>query len=133
MNGVVPPDSRPTPVKPGTSASPSPGVAVFKDGGAYGTVTRVESPFGNLDTSLLESEIRSIGIGSGDSFQVRCRDRTFDVLLGSTFGDVPAGEWVAFSSPEGTLKIARNLASAAEASGCKAGDPVFVSRRPLVK
>ena len=129
MNGVVPPESQPAPVKP-TSAL---GVALFKDGGAYGTVTRVELPFGNLDTSFIESEIRSIGIASGDSFQVRCRDRAFAVLLGNAFGDVPAGEWVAFSSSEGILKIARNLANAAEASGCGAGDTLFVSRRPPVK
>jgi hypothetical protein len=131
MNGVVPPDSQPAPVKPG--ALQPLGVAVFKDGGAYGTVTRVELPFGNLDTSFVESEIQSIGIAVGDSFQMRCRDRTFDVLLGKAFGDVPAGEWVAFSSPESTLKIARNLANAAEASGCNAGDTLFVSKRPAVR
>jgi hypothetical protein len=90
MNGIVPPASQPVPVKPG---APQPlGVAVFRDGGAYGTVTRVELPFGNLDTSFVESEMRSIGIASGDTFQVRCHDGTFDVLLGSAFGDVPAGE-----------------------------------------
>jgi hypothetical protein len=131
MNGVMPPDSQPAPVKPG---APQPlGVAIFKDGGAYGTVTRVELPFGNLDTSFVESEMRSIGIVSGDTFQVRCHDGTFDVLLGSAFRDVPAGEWVAFASPEGTLKIARNLANAAEASGCKAGDTLFVFKRPAVR
>lgn len=129
MNGIVPPASRSVQVE-STSA---PITTVFKDGGAYGTVTRVELPFGNLDTSFVESDVQSIGIASGDAFQVRCRDKAFDILLGKNFRDVPSGEWVAFSSLQGTLKIARNFASAAEASGCKAGDSLFVSKRPHVK
>ena len=129
MNGIVPPASRPEPV-----TTPSASVAtVFKDGGAYGTVTRVELPFGNLDTSIVESDVRSIGIAPGDSFQVRCGDKTVDIFLGRGFGDVSVGEWVALFSLQGTLKIARNRVSAAEASGCKAGDTLFVSKRPRAK
>ena len=129
MNRIVPPASRPVPVEP----TSTPVATVFKDGGAYGTVTRVELPFGNLDTSILESDVQSIGIAFGDSFHVRCRDKALDVLLGSNYGDVPRGEWIALFSLQGTLKIARNFASAAEASGCRAGDSVFVSKRPRVK
>ncbi len=129
MNGIVPPASRPVPVE----ATSVPVPTVFKDGGADGTVTRVELPFGNLDTSLMEPDVRSIGIAFGDSFQVRCRGKDFNVLLGKKFGDVPRGEWVAFFSLQGTLKIARNLGNAAEASGCKAGDSLFVSKSPRVK
>jgi uncharacterized damage-inducible protein DinB len=129
MNGIVPPASRPEPV-----AAPSASVAtVFKDGGAYGAVTRVELPFGNLDTSIVESDVMSIGIAPGDSFQVRCRDKTVDIKLGSSFEDVPVGEWVAVFSLQGSLRIARSFASAAEASGCKPGDTVFVSKRPRGK
>jgi DinB superfamily/SAM hydroxide adenosyltransferase C-terminal domain len=129
MNGIVPPASRREPV-----ALASASVAtVFKDGGAYGTVTRVELPFGNLDTSIVESDVLSIGIAPKDTFQVRCRDKTVDILLGSSFGDVPVGEWVAVFSLQGTLRIARSFASAAEASGCKAGDSLFISKRPRVK
>ncbi len=120
MNGIVPPAGQPEP----TSASVA---TVFKDGGAFGTVARVQLPFGNLITSFVEADFRSIGIAAGQSFQLRCRDHTFNVLLGRGFGDVPAGEWVAFPSTQG-LTIARNLANAAEASGCKAGDSLFVSR-----
>lgn len=129
MNRIVPPASRPAPVEP-TSASAA---TVFKDGGAFGTVTRVELPFGNLDTSILESDVQSIGIASGDTFHVRCRDKAIDIVLGNNFGDVPRGEWVAVFSLQGTLRIARNFASAAEASGCKAGDSLFVSKRPPAK
>ena len=129
MNGIVPPASRPAPVEPASA----PAATVFKDGGAYGTVTRVELPFGNLDTSFVESDVRSIGIAPGDTFHVRCRDKAVDIVLGSNFGDVPRGEWVAVFSLQDTLRIARNFASAAEASGCKAGDSLFISKRPRGK
>ena len=59
--------------------------------------------------------------------------RFVPVFLGRTFGDVPVGEWVAVVPLQGTLKIARNFANAAEASGCRAGDALFISKRPSVK
>ena len=124
MNGVVPPASQPVPVEP-MSASVA---TVFKDGGAFGTVARVELPFGNLITSFVEADFRSIGIAAGKSFRLRCRDNTFNVLLGRGFGDVPLGEWVAFLSAQGTFTIARNFANAAEMSGCMLGDSLFVSQ-----
>jgi len=129
MNGIVPPASRPAEAQSTPASAP----AELKDGGAYGSVTRVELPFGNLDTSFIESDFRSIGIASGDRFQVRCLDKTFDVLLGKDFRSVPRGEWIALFSPQGALKIARSFASAAEASGCKAGDNLFISKRALAK
>ena len=123
MNGVVPPASQPEPVPTSASAA-----TVFKDGGAFGTLVGVQPRFGNLVTSFVEADFRSIGIAAGKSFQLRCRDNTFNVLLGRGFGDVPNGEWVAFLS-QGTFTIARNLANAAETSGCMAGDSLFVSQR----
>jgi hypothetical protein len=129
MNGIVPPASRPAPVQPALARVPT----VFKDGGAYGTVTRVELPFGNLETSFVEADLESMGIAAGDLFQVRCSAQSIDIPLRNSYGDVPRGDWVAVFSLQGTLKIARNLASAAEASGCKAGDALFISKRPRGK
>jgi len=101
---------------------------VVKDGGAYGTLTRIEPPFGNLETSLVESDLRSLGIAFGDTFHVRCREKTLPLVLGTSVDDVARGEWVAFFSLEGSLMLARYFGNAAEASGCEAGDGVFVSR-----
>ena len=125
MNGIVPPASRPEPADP----AGRPAATVFKDGAAYGTVTRIELPFGNLDTTFVASDLRSLGISPKETIQVRCGGKVVDVFFGRAFADVPRGEWVAFVSPEGTLKIARNFASAAEASGCKATDTVVLSKR----
>jgi hypothetical protein len=150
LSGYVPP-AEPAPRRPGPTEKPPleteelerdddgppaaarpASVADFKDRGAYGTVIMVEPPFGNVQTSFVESDLRSLGIAPGTSFQLRFRQNTFDVLLGEDFGDVPRGEWVAFFSPEGTLTLARNLASAAESLQCGPGDTVFIgpSNRP---
>ena len=61
----MPPASQPVPVPPSSTSV----ATLFKDGGAYGIVTQVELPFGNLDTSFVESDVRSIGIASADSFR----------------------------------------------------------------
>jgi len=125
MNGIVPPASRPIPVE----RTPAAGATVFKDGGAYGTITRVEPPFGNLDTSLLDADVESLGIAIGNSFQVRCQDKVIDIVLASNYGDVPRGEWVAVVSMQGTLKIARSFASARGVEGLG----IVVRRRSYAK
>lgn len=112
------------------TASKAPRVAtVFKDDGAYGAVTGVEPPFGNLETSFVKMDLRSLGIASGDSFNIRCREKVFPLLLATSVDDVARGEWVAYFSLEGALIVARYFGNAAEESGCKARDSVFVIRR----
>ena len=103
---------------------------MFKDRGAYGTVMRLEPPFGNLETSFVASDLRSLQIASGSSFGVQCRENTFTVLLGQHWTDVPRGGWVAYLSMEGGVIIARNSANASEQSGCQPGDSVFVTAQP---
>jgi S-adenosylmethionine hydrolase len=102
--------------------------AVFKDDGVYGTVTRLEPPFDNLETNIVLSDLRATGIMPASRFEMRCVGKTFTILLGEHWTDVPSGEWVAYASLEGDLIIARNGASAGEMSGCKAGDTIFLSR-----
>ena len=109
-------------------ARPALAATTFRDGGAHGTVIGPDPPFGNLETSFVEADIRAIGIGSGGAFQVQCREKAFLVMFGRSWDEVAAGEWAAFLSLDGTLVLARNTASAAAASGCVAGDPVFISK-----
>jgi hypothetical protein len=112
------------------ASRPSAVASVFKEGGAYGTVMRLEPPFGNLETSFLESDLRYLQIVAGSSFDVRCRGNTFTVPLGQHWADVPRGGWVAYFSMEGGVIIARNSANASEESGCQPGDSVFVTGTP---
>ena len=71
--------------------------------------------------------MKGLEITSGNSFDVRCRENTFTVLLGQHFADVARGGWVASLSMEGGVIIARNSANASEQSGCQPGDSVFVT------
>jgi S-adenosylmethionine hydrolase len=106
---------------------PVPAATVFRDEGAHGSVTGVEPPFGNLETSFGESDLRSLGIAQGDRFDMRCRERTFALVLGDSVDEVAKGEWVGFVSLDGRLMVARYFASAAETSGCRPGDTVAIS------
>lgn len=114
-----------------TVSRPAPVGTVFKQGYAHGTVMRLEPPFGNLETSLVASDLRSLQISSGSSFDLRCREKTVTVLFGQHWADVPRGEWVGYLSLEGGLIVARNSANAGEASGCRPGDSVLVSRHTI--
>lgn len=108
------------------AARPDPAATVFKDGRAYGNVVRLEPPFGNLETSFVESDLRALRITRGSSFEMVCRDKTLTPILGQHWSDVPRGEWVAYLSIEGNLIVGRNSASAFDASGCQPGDTVML-------
>lgn len=109
---------------------PAPAASTFKDGWAQGIVLGPDPPFGNLETSFVEADITALGIKTGAAFQVRCRENTFRVVFGTSWAAVATGEWAAFLSLDRTLVVARNNASATAASGCAAGDQVFISYRP---
>ena len=100
---------------------------VFKDGVANGFVIGVEPPFGNLETSFIEADLRALGIAPGDRFTMRCRETTFTLVRSESVGEVAKGNWVAYLSLDGRLIVARSFASAAESSGCKVGDGVVAS------
>lgn len=101
--------------------------AVFLNGSAIGLVTEVTSDFGNINTDLIMTDLEKIGIDRRDTFMVRSGDKSVSVVLGTDYGDVPRGEWVAFISWEGMLRIARNFDNAAEGLGCKTGDSLTIT------
>jgi len=105
-----------------------PSVAVFKDNGIYSRITRVHPKYGNLDTQIIPADFQKLNIKKGDRFTVQFGDKKARVLLGTTFGDVPKGEWIAFFKEDGLLKIARNFDSAVKILGCKEGDMVFIAK-----
>ena len=94
----------------------APRIQIYVDESIHDSLGFIVSAFvfskDRLDGRVVEADFRSIGIAAGKSFQLRCRDNTFNVLLGRGFGDVPLGEWVAFLSAQG----ARSTVPAAKAS-----------------
>ena len=91
----------------------APRIQIYVDESIHDSLGFIVSAFvfskDRLDGRVVEADFRSIGIAAGKSFQLRCRDNTFNVLLGRGFGDVPLGEWVAFLSAQGARCLADNL------------------------
>jgi hypothetical protein len=105
-----------------------PSVAIFKNNGLYSRITRVHPKYGNLDTQIIPADFQKLNIKKGAMFTVQFGDKKVRVLLGTTFGDVSRGEWIAFFKEDGLLKIARNFDSAVKILGCKEGDMVFITK-----
>ena len=97
-------------------------LALAADKQVEGKVIAISQDYGNLDTSFVPDDLKRLGIKPGDSFQVGFSDKRFDVYLGQAYSDVPKGDWVAFFTQAGNLRIARNLDDAAKTLGVKQGD-----------
>ena len=104
----------------------NPSKAIFKNNGVYSKVLRVHPKYGNLDTEIIPADFDRLGIKKGDTFTVQFGNHKAEVLLGTTFGDVPKGQWIAFFKEDGLLKIARNFDSAVKVLKCNKGDRVFI-------
>jgi len=89
-----------------------------------GVVRAIMSDYGNIDTSFEPADLQSIGVAKGDTFTVGFGDKEFEVYLGDTYSDVPRGDWVAFITADGKLRIARNFENAAQTLGVKEGDKI---------
>jgi hypothetical protein len=100
-------------------------VARFADGGAYARMTGA-----NINTEFVAADLEKLGITRGKSFQVTFMDKSFTVLLGASYFDVPQGGWVAFLMADGYLKIARNFDSVIAALGCKEGNEICIKAVP---
>lgn len=85
-------------------------------------VMRIDENHGNIDTDATAETLAGIGLSKGDSFPVGFGDKEVTVYLGDTYSDVPRGDWVAFITSYGNLRIARNYEDAAAALGVAVGD-----------
>lgn len=92
-----------------------------------GNVAAIGAEYGNIDTDLAVSDLEPLGLQKGDSFSVSFGDKTFAVYLGTTYSDVPRGDWVAFVTEMGNLRIARNFENAATTLGVEQGDTIILS------
>lgn len=100
---------------------PPPSRAVFKDGKAFARMTGA-----NIDTEFVAADLKQLGIEKGSYLIVRFGEKNAKVLFGTTYGDVPVGEWICFVKAEGFLRIARNYDNAIAFLGCKAGDTISI-------
>jgi S-adenosylmethionine hydrolase len=104
--------------------------AELDDGTLVGIVVHVDH-WGNLITNIPQELVDGADLSPGDRIEISTGGEKVDGVFGTTYGDVPPGEWVTFVSSMGQLEIAINMASAADALGVFAGAEVRVGRQDL--
>jgi S-adenosyl-L-methionine hydrolase (adenosine-forming) len=83
--------------------------------------------FGNVQLAARHSDLEAAGLAGGP-VEVGAADRTYRIMLASTFGDVAPGDLVAFVDSAGHLAIAVNGGAAATELRLAPGDAVLVTR-----
>ena len=112
-----------------TSIIKNESVAIFSDGGAYTKVLQVSTKYGSFNTDIIPEDMEKLNIKKGEYFFVSYNDNKFKILYGNAYSDVERGEWVAFFTAGGYLKIARNFADARASLECKEKDVIFISNK----
>jgi S-adenosylmethionine hydrolase len=116
--------------KDGTLAAPVPAsTAVFIDGGAQSKIIQCASSRGSFDTQFTAADLDKLGVLKGGAFNVTAHGKSVSVRYGSTYFEVPKGNWIAFIVAEtGFLRIGRNYADAVTELGCAAGDTLTITK-----
>lgn len=86
----------------------------------------VDPYFGNLIVDVQPDDLLQLNIQKGDHFLLHIHNRYRTVFFGDTYSDVSEGEWVAFTTAENRLLIARNHEHAANTIHATAGDSIAI-------
>ncbi len=97
-----------------------------RDGEAEGEVMSVDR-FGNVQLSIVASDVGRLGVGFGSPLVVRAGRRQITVPFLETFGAVAPGEIVAFTDSAGLISLAVNAGDAAQQLGLPPGAHVRLS------
>lgn len=116
------------PTKNGTVVMQPESTAEFSDGVAVGGVHALVPVYGNVVTSFVASDLKELGIEIGERFSLTAEGETVTVLMGTDYGDVAVGDWVAFWNADGYLLVCRNYRDAVGSLGLN--EASFLSIRP---
>ncbi len=97
-----------------------------RDGEAEGEVMSVDR-FGNVQLSIVASDVGALGVGFGSPLVVRAGRRQLTVPFLETFAAVAPGEIVAFTDSAGLISLAVNAGDAAQQLGLPPGAHVRLS------
>ena len=70
--------------------------------------------YGNIIVNITQDDFDALGIKVGDDVNVKIGDKTQKIKVGTTYGDVPEGDWVCFIACNDVLEIAINWGNANE-------------------
>jgi len=96
----------------------------FDSSGATGRVTDITHGHGNVFIAFGQDDFARLGITTGENFNLMIGRITVNVRYGTTFSDVPVGEWISFPTAEGDTIVAINHGNAFEHLGAVIGDTV---------
>jgi S-adenosyl-L-methionine hydrolase (adenosine-forming) len=97
-----------------------------RDGEAEGEVMSIDR-FGNVQLSIVASDVGQLGVGFGSPLVVRTGRRQLTVPFLETFSAVAPGEIVAFTDSAGLISLAVNAGDAAQQLGLPPGAHVRLS------
>jgi S-adenosylmethionine hydrolase len=89
-------------------------------------VVRISEEYANINTDVSGAQLHRWGIARKESFIVKYKDHQVRALLGTGYGDVARGEWIALIEEDGLLQLAINFGNAATAIGCAVGDTLYL-------
>jgi len=109
----------------GTRDLPDRATGTVRDAeGLTNRVTAVNVFFGNAFLGFHPGELASAGFEQGESYEVAAGGRVWMVHYGTSYGDVPLGEWVMFPTADEEIMLVRNHESAIATADLAVGDEV---------
>ena len=104
--------------------------ARLDEGLALGVVRKVVGPFGNLETNISEADLKALGIGRGDTFEVRVGGRSLQAMIVEDFAEAQPGGWVLLPGREPERWVlGRRGSNTVSELGVQAGAPIEI--RPI--
>ena len=100
--------------------------ARLTNGRIAGVVRYIEDPYGNVVTNIPAALLDSARFHVGDSLEVKLGARSFRLVWGHTFSDVPRGQPLAVMQSRGLLSFSINMGDFAKRYGVKRKESVLV-------
>lgn len=97
-------------------------------------VVSISQEYANINTDVSEEALAALGIVRGTQFTAAFGQESISALLGSDYGDVPRGDWVALierderDSTRTYLQLAISFGNAATEIGCAVGDTLYIEQ-----
>ncbi len=92
----------------------------------HGEVYLLDKAFGNVWTNIARANLEAAFGGMPARLDVTIGSATFSLPVVSTFGEVPAGEPLAYINSRGKLAFAVNMGNFGERYGVQPGNPVAI-------
>ena len=89
-------------------------------------VSSINPYYGNAFLGFHPDELMEAGLSIGAPFEIEAGGKTWSVVFGNSYGDVPEGEWVAFPSADELIMLVRNHGNGAKTANLKVGDSIRI-------